>query len=196
MALAPADTTATGIRDSAVRSAEMSPLSCASRCTPPMPPVANTRIALACAANMVAATVVEPGSPDETAAARLLRLIFATLGVVASCSNSVGVSPMRMAPSMTPMVAGVAPASRTICSSDNAVVTPSGCGRPCVTSVVSSATTGARTARACATSSANLYWCFTVVVRRRTTRASGPRHPHEWPLTAPRVPSLRRRSLP
>ena len=27
---------------------------------------------------------------------------------------------------MTPMVAGVAPASRTICSSDNAVVTPSG----------------------------------------------------------------------
>ena len=34
---------------------------------------------------------------------------------------------------MMPMVAGVAPASRTICSSDNAVVTPSGCGRPCVT---------------------------------------------------------------
>ena len=58
-----------------------------------MPPVANTRIALACAANMVAATVVEPGSPDETAAARLLRLILATLGVVASCSNSVAREP-------------------------------------------------------------------------------------------------------
>lgn len=59
--LGPADTTAIGICDSAVRSAETSPLSEASRCTPPIPPVANTRIPLACAANIVAATVVEPG---------------------------------------------------------------------------------------------------------------------------------------
>ena len=117
-ALAPADTTAMGIRASAVRSAETSPLSLASRCTPPMPPVANTLIPLACAANMVAATVVEPGWPDETAAARLLRLIFRMFGVVASCSSSACVRPIRMAPPMIPMVAGVAPARRTTSSSD------------------------------------------------------------------------------
>ncbi len=43
MALAPADTTATGVRPSSVRSAETSRLSLAPRWTPPMPPVANTR---------------------------------------------------------------------------------------------------------------------------------------------------------
>ncbi len=42
--LAPAHTTATSVRPSSSRSAEMSMVSSAPRCAPPMPPVANTRI--------------------------------------------------------------------------------------------------------------------------------------------------------
>ena len=40
--MAPAETTITGVRASSSRSAEMSKLSSAPLCTPPMPPVAKT----------------------------------------------------------------------------------------------------------------------------------------------------------
>src|ERR1019366_4790518 len=59
-ALAPAQTTATGVRASSSRSAEMSKLTSAPRCTPPIPPVANTLMPARCAQIMVAATVVAP----------------------------------------------------------------------------------------------------------------------------------------
>ena len=62
MALAPAQTTATGVRASSCRSALMSKLVAAPRCTPPMPPVANTRMPAIAAMIMVAATVVAPGA--------------------------------------------------------------------------------------------------------------------------------------
>ena len=50
----------TGVRASSCRSAEMSKLVSAPRCTPPMPPVANTRIPAMAAMIMVEATVVAP----------------------------------------------------------------------------------------------------------------------------------------
>ena len=63
MALAPAATTITGLRANSPRSADMSKLVPAPRCTPPMPPVAKTPIPASWAAIMVAATVVEPLRP-------------------------------------------------------------------------------------------------------------------------------------
>lgn len=56
--LTPAQTTATGVVANSVRSAEMSNEVPAPRCTPPMPPVANTRMPAIAARRIVAATVV------------------------------------------------------------------------------------------------------------------------------------------
>ena len=67
----------------------------APRCTPPMPPVANTRMPARAATASVAATVVEPGRPAATCAARLLRLSLAVSGAVASRSSSAAESPTR-----------------------------------------------------------------------------------------------------
>ena len=67
MALAPAQTTATGVRASSSRSAEMSRVCSTPRWTPPMPPVAKTRMPARRAQIMVAATVVEPCRPAATA---------------------------------------------------------------------------------------------------------------------------------
>ena len=67
IALAPAETTITGVRASSSRSAEMSKLFSAPLCTPPMPPVANTLMPARCAAIIVAATVVPPVRPSATA---------------------------------------------------------------------------------------------------------------------------------
>ena len=67
--LGPAHTTATGVRASSSRSAEMSIDSCPPRWTPPMPPVAKTPMPASCAAIMVADTVVpaQPGRPSTPA---------------------------------------------------------------------------------------------------------------------------------
>ena len=61
----PAQTTATGVRASSSRSAEISKLVSAPRCTPPIPPVANTFIPARCAQIIVAATVVAPCLPGR-----------------------------------------------------------------------------------------------------------------------------------
>lgn len=58
--LQPLLTTATGVRPSSVKSAEMSILDSAPLCTPPSPPVANTRIPARCASIIVPAIVVPP----------------------------------------------------------------------------------------------------------------------------------------
>mmetsp|Transcript_40864 Transcript_40864/g.91680 ORF Transcript_40864/g.91680 Transcript_40864/m.91680 type:complete len:242 (-) Transcript_40864:235-960(-) len=88
MDFAPAQTTATGVRPSSVRSAETSQLSSAPRWTPPMPPVTKTRMPAMCAINIVAATVVAPLSFIPTAFARSRRDTFSH-GV---CPNKVSSS--------------------------------------------------------------------------------------------------------
>ena len=108
--LAPEQTTATGNRASAVRSADTSPVSVTSRCTPPMPPVAITPMPARDAIAMVAATVVEPARPVATVEARLPRFTLTTPGVAARRSSSPAVSPTRTCPSRTPIRAGTAPA--------------------------------------------------------------------------------------
>ena len=117
-----------------------------------MPPVANTRIPAFQAANIVAATVVEPQPPAATSAAKLPRFTFTGLAAAASRARSARVMPARTAPSRIPIVAGIAPRDRTASSSAAATRSPSGCGRPWVTSVVSRATTGLPAATAAATS--------------------------------------------
>ena len=61
--LAPAQTTATPVLANSWRSAEISKVVSAPRCTPPMPPVANTLIPAISASIMVVATVVAPVLP-------------------------------------------------------------------------------------------------------------------------------------
>ena len=77
MLLAPAQTTATGVRASSVRSAEMSQ-GWVSRWAPPMPPVANRRMPARWARHMVAATVVAAVRFWTMAKARSRRLALRT----------------------------------------------------------------------------------------------------------------------
>jgi len=76
MLLAPAQTTATGVCASSSRSALTSKLWSAPRCTPPMPPVAKTRMPASAQAARVAATVVPPLAPrPEDGAEALARAL-------------------------------------------------------------------------------------------------------------------------
>ena len=50
----------------------------APRCTPPMPPVANTEIPAMWAIIMVVVTVVAPSRPSDTSTGRSRRLALAT----------------------------------------------------------------------------------------------------------------------
>ena len=111
IALAPAETTMTGVRASSSRSAEMSKLFSAPLWTPPMPPVANTLMPASAAAIIVAATVVPPVRPSATAKARSARDSFMAPVACASASRSPSVSPIFSRPSMTAIVAGTAPSS-------------------------------------------------------------------------------------
>ena len=69
----PAHTTVIGVRASVPRSADSSHVSRASRCTPPSPPVANTRIPARAASAEVAATVVAPCAPRAAAGGEVAR---------------------------------------------------------------------------------------------------------------------------
>jgi hypothetical protein len=60
MLFAPADTTITSVRANSCRSAETSMVCSTPRCTPPMPPVPNTRMPASAAPIIVDATVVAP----------------------------------------------------------------------------------------------------------------------------------------
>ncbi len=64
--LTPAEMTATSVRESSVRSAETSIESSAPWCTPPSPPVTNTRMPASPAMRIVLATVVAPCVPVAT----------------------------------------------------------------------------------------------------------------------------------
>ena len=153
---APAQTTATGVRPSSSRSAEMSSVSSTPRWTPPIPPVAKTAMPARCAAIIVAATVVAPSRPVAAAAARSRRLTFMTPDPVASRSTSARSRPTVTVPARTPTNAGSAPRSRTARSRPDATWSDRGDGKPWATAVVSSATTGAPAEMASRTSPAIL----------------------------------------
>ncbi len=122
--LAPAQTTATGVCASSCRSAEMSKVSGAPRCTPPMPPVANTRIPAMAAMIMVEATVVAPIPLRASTKGISRRLHLVTAWPARpSASRASPSSPTLRRPSMMAMVAGTAPLSRTTCSTRRAVST-------------------------------------------------------------------------
>ncbi len=143
MLFAPAQTTATGVLASSSRSAEMSIVVSAPRCTPPTPPVANTRMPAMAAIIIVAATVVAPSAPRATSMGRSRRLALATfvpaLPRYSICSS---VRPAQSLPPMTAMVAGSAPFSRAVRSQRSAVSTFCGYGMPWLIIVLSSAITG------------------------------------------------------
>ena len=73
----PAQTTTTAVSASSSRSAEMSIVTSAPRCTPPTPPVAKTGMPASAAMIMVAATVVAPSIFLATSTGRSRRLAFA-----------------------------------------------------------------------------------------------------------------------
>ena len=135
----PAETTSTGVFASCARSAETSGGSGNPRCTPPSPPVAMNEMPAARATASVPPTVVAPTARCSTATARSRGPILRADASKRASSSSV--SPTTISPSSTPIVAGTAPPARTWRSDSIPTATPSPGGKPCATSVVSSATT-------------------------------------------------------
>src|SRR5690348_4421944 len=126
------------------------------RCTPPVPPVPMKRMPVARHTARVPPTVVAPSAPCTTQAARSRApTLRADSPADANRSRSAPVRPTRTAPSITPTVAGTAPAARTRASEAWATSSPWRPGKPWETSVVSSATTGPPSRSAAATSSAS-----------------------------------------
>ena len=123
MLFTPAQTTATGVRPSSVRSALTSKVCWAPRWTPPRPPVTKTWMPASAASRIVAATVVAPCVPRATTYGRSRTLTLVTSGCDASSSRSSGERPMRGRPSSTAIVAGTAPFSRTMPSTSVAIST-------------------------------------------------------------------------
>ena len=125
----------------APRSAETSGGSGKPRCTPPSPPVAIHRMPAARATASVPPTVVAPTAPCAAHARdRAGRPCAPRRRSGRARPRS---SPTTISPSSTPIVAGTAPAARTCRSDSSPTATPSPGGKPCATSVVSSATTAA-----------------------------------------------------
>ncbi len=177
----PAHTTSTPVRDSVVRSADSSKVSCAPRWTPPRPPVAKTVMPAAAARCAVEATVVEPTPPRAAIAASSRTLTLVASSSLASRSRAASSSPIRACPSITATVAGTAPPSRTACSNSRARRALSGRGRPWLMIVLSSATTAWPAARASRTSSCTSTGSSGVGVscsRAGRTRVAPARGPH------------------
>lgn len=110
MLFAPEQTTVIGVEASTGRSADTSaeyPL-----WTPPIPPVAKTWIPQALAINEVVATVVAPSIPRAMATGRSRTESFLTDGST-NRSTSLSERPTLMSPSITAVIAGTAPRSRT-----------------------------------------------------------------------------------
>ena len=112
------------------------------RCTPPMPPVAKTRMPARLARIIVVATVVAPVSFPATTIGRSLRLTLSTPFASHMRTSSSSVRPAFSRPSMTAMVAGTAPSARMIFSTSRAKSRFCGYGMPWLRIVLSSATTG------------------------------------------------------
>ncbi len=150
----PAQTTVIGVRASVTRSADSSALSTQPRCTPPSPPVANTRIPARAASTDVEATVVAPVRRSAAATGRSRTDSFATSGASAIIESALASRPIVGVPAMTAIVAGVTPRARSRDSSSAATSRLRGRGSPCAISVDSSATTGRPASSATRTSSA------------------------------------------
>ena len=139
----------------------MSKVSAAPRCTPPIPPVANTLMPAMAAMIMVVATVQAPSSLRATSRARSRREALATDRPMAPrCSISLADNPALRRPPRTAMVAGTAPQARMAASTRSAVSTFCGYGMPWEMMVLSNATTGLPTASAAATSGATSRCAF------------------------------------
>ena len=151
IAFAPAATTVTGVSANSRRSAEISKLFSAPRWTPPIPPVANTEMPAKFAAIIVAATVVAPVFFCAIQSAKSARDNLAAFFVCAKCVRSVALKPIFKTPSITAIVAGVAPASRTHDSTEFAISRFCGQGIPWVMMVLSNATMGVFFVKASAT---------------------------------------------
>src|SRR6266566_1107931 len=143
MDFTPAETTVIGVLDSTVRSADSSKVSLAPRCTPPSPPVANTRMPARAASTDVAATVVPPVAFLAIAMAMSRLPTLTADSSVAMRSSSPGVRPTLGTPSTRAIVAAVTPWPARMASNSRAASRLPGRGRPWEMIVDSSATTGA-----------------------------------------------------
>ena len=124
MDLAPAQMTMTGVWASSSRSAEISKVCCAPRCTPPIPPVAKILIPAMAAMIMVVVTVVAPSSLRAMSTGKSRReALMTACPLRPRYSISSGVQPALSCPPMMAMVAGTAPFSRMVCSTWRAVST-------------------------------------------------------------------------
>ena len=102
----------------------MSIVRSAPRWTPPMPPVAKTRMPAMWAIIIVVVTVVAPSRPCAARTARSRRDALATCApALPRCSISSWVRPAFSRPPMIAIVAGVAPLARISSSTARAVST-------------------------------------------------------------------------
>jgi hypothetical protein len=147
---APAQTTTTGDRASSTRSADSS--NAGSRCTPPMPPVANTGIPAAVQRARVPATVVAPSRPCAIATGRSRAETLCTPSRARKRSRSSPSSPRVGTPRTTAVTAGTAPRPTTAARIRASASRFEGTGSPCASTELSSATIGRRSRRAAATS--------------------------------------------
>ena len=166
----PAQTTVMPVAASVVRSADSSQLSRASRCTPPRPPVANTRMPARAARCEVEATVVAAEPPRATTGGEVAhaRLHEARRRARAPrARRRPGRSAARRRrPRSWP---GTAPSARTAASSSRATSRLRPRGSPWAIRVLSRATTGRAVPRA---------------PRRRRRRCASPAILGSWPLGA------------
>ncbi len=139
----PAQTTVIFNWESEVKSADSSNDSFAPRCTPPKPPVAKTFMPALAAKWAVAATVVAADKPLASAIAKSLVEALITSSRLAIAINCSSVKPICATPSISAIVAGIAPLSRTIDSTSLATSRFVGRGKPWLMMVDSNATTGA-----------------------------------------------------
>ena len=112
----PAQTTATLVRANSIKSPDISMVFSLPRCTPPIPPVTNIEIPAILAHIIVAATVVPPSWFCKIANGKSLLLTFTVFIPRANCSSSNLLNPIFIRPSMTAIVAGIAPSLRIIFS--------------------------------------------------------------------------------
>ncbi len=110
----PAQTVATLILDIMNKSADMSKVVVAPRCTPPIPPVTKTEIPAISAKAILEATVVPPEPFVAISTPRSLYPAFATPDSRPRNSISSSVNPTLSLPWITAVAAGTTPIDRAI----------------------------------------------------------------------------------
>ena len=140
---APALTTATGVRASSTRSAEMSKPMCGpAGAAPPMAPVATSGMPARQARYMLAATVVAAVACRTIVVVRSRRLALMVLAPRLSVSTSAGARPTVGRPCQTATTARSAPSSRASSSTRRTISRFSGQGTLYAMGVEAKATTG------------------------------------------------------